>query len=87
VGNAHSGSALGWLVIKHYLMAIPCMECNICPPSWLFGTVICCNIFARTEILTHCVLRILPEAAELATDLFLIKLSTCKVLIYLVTFL
>jgi hypothetical protein len=35
--------------------------------------------FKRTEILTHCVFRILLEASKIATDLFVIKLSTCNI--------
>jgi len=39
------------------------------------------------EILTLNVLKILLEASKIATDLFVIKLSACKVLVCKVTFL
>jgi hypothetical protein len=44
-------------------------------------------MFARTEILTHCVFTILLEASKIATDLFIIKLCICKGFVYMVTFL
>jgi len=43
--------------------------------------------FGRREILTHSVVRILLETSKTATKLFVIKLSTCKGLVCLVTFL
>jgi len=42
--------------------------------------------FAR-KILTHCEFRILLEASEIATDLFVIEVSTCKGLVCLLPFL
>jgi hypothetical protein len=39
--------------------------------------------FARTEILMHCVFRIILEASKILRDSFVIKLSTCKGLVYL----
>jgi len=56
-----------------------------CPATWLSDVVITCVImflkfftFTRIEILTHCMFTILLEASTIATDLFVIKLYTCK---------